>query len=109
MSTNNIESTAARLNAVVATAGVTDCTNGDTAPGSGSGGNNPNHRALSSGGQIPAPMYNKQSLILSYLTREKDSTGPPRQPGTLECSNKQKDGTNNQKDKHKQQTTYQQD
>ncbi|EGG10743.1 uncharacterized protein MELLADRAFT_60269 [Melampsora larici-populina 98AG31] len=89
MSTNNIGDTASRLNALNATSGnLAEPSNATTGGPSAQVGNS-NHVALNRERGIPAPLYNKQSLISSYLTREKDSSGQPGEQGLNNNPNKQ--------------------
>ncbi|KAH9811888.1 hypothetical protein DFH28DRAFT_931553 [Melampsora americana] len=85
MSTANIKSTAARLNAL---------NNSDGPLGNPSSNTNDSNRAsLRINTTSAAPTYNKQALISSYLGRGKEIVGP-RQPGPSEGPNKQKDNSN---------------
>ncbi|KAH9813333.1 hypothetical protein DFH28DRAFT_897257 [Melampsora americana] len=91
MSISNIESTAARLNA------LNDPT-GNGQQSSEINTNNANNNNISSRTNLriearpTGPTYNKQALISSYLGRGKDAIGP-RQPGPLEGPNKRNDNS----------------
>ncbi|KAH9818369.1 hypothetical protein DFH28DRAFT_925855 [Melampsora americana] len=89
MSVSNIESTAARLNALESTVnkGAT------TEVSSNNPSSNTSNRANPMIEKGPTgPTYNKQALISSYLGRGKE-TAAPRQIGPLEGPNKQQNNS----------------